>query len=84
MLKKVRTNSWIPISTKSYLGLFWAKIQLPSKFCGNLFSSFCVIWVTNQQTDTGDNKSFLGGGKNQLIMLKHTLTQANLLKLELI
>ena len=29
-------------------GLFWVKTYPPSKFPGNLFSSFCVTLVTNQ------------------------------------
>lgn len=30
-------------------------IHLPSKFCENLSCNFCVILLTNRQTETGEN-----------------------------
>lgn len=32
----------------NWYALFWAKIHPLSKFCGNWFSSFCIILLTNQ------------------------------------
>ena len=57
--------SWI--STKSPWGLFWAETHPPSTFQGNLFTSICVILLTNQptnqQTDTGEEDNLVGRGK---------------------
>lgn len=49
-IAKLGSVPFIWIHTKSYLGLFWAKIHLCSKFYGNLISIFYVIMLTNQQT----------------------------------
>lgn len=46
LLKKVRKNSCI----LSKWCLFWADTNLPVKFHGNIFSSFCAITMTNQPT----------------------------------
>lgn len=54
MLKKVRRNS--SICTKSELGLFWAETHPPSKFRGNWLCSFCVVLLTNQQSNTTSSK----------------------------
>ena len=45
-------HHFIRIHTKSHSGLFCAETHPPSKFHENLFSSFCVILVTNQQNVT--------------------------------
>lgn len=29
----------------------WTKTHPPSKFCGNPFSNFCIILLTNQRTN---------------------------------
>ena len=42
---------FIWICAKSKLGLFWAETRHQSKFCGNLLSRFCLILLTNQQTN---------------------------------
>ena len=47
----VLTRPFFQICTKSQWGLFWAETRPPYKFHGNPFSSFCVILVTNQQTN---------------------------------
>ena len=44
------SDSVSSICTKSSCALFWAQNHPPFKFCGNLFSSFCVILLTNQHT----------------------------------
>lgn len=55
-----RKKSWIH-QFKSQQGLIWAETRPPAKFGGNLFGSFCLILITNQQTDrqtdTGENKT---------------------------
>lgn len=38
-----------PHQNWGYWGLFWAKINLSSKFCENLISIFFVIMLTNQR-----------------------------------
>lgn len=58
LLKKVRIKSWIHlfirISTKSSCGLFWAKIQPPSKLCGNPVT-LQTNQPTNHQMDTDES-----------------------------
>lgn len=63
MFKKRANRSWInlfiQINTKSQQDLFWAEIDRPSKFCGNLLSNFVFCWKNkqknnNKQTDTGE------------------------------
>ena len=49
--------------TQSQWRLFWAETRPPSTFPGNLFSSFCVILLTNQQRV---RLALLGGGRNNL------------------
>ena len=55
--RKRENNSWT--TRRSSWGPFWAGTHPPSKFCRNLFNSFCVIQLTiqqnNQQTDTGED-----------------------------
>ena len=44
------------ICTKSRWGLFLVESRALSKFCGNLFGSFCVILITNQPADKQTDK----------------------------
>ena len=50
LTKMAWIRPFIRIQSKSLWGLFWTETNPLYKFCGNLFSSFCVILVTNQQT----------------------------------
>ena len=52
-LLKVRGISWdvAGSASKFIAGLFWAETHHPSRFCWNLFSSFCVILLTNRPTN---------------------------------
>ena len=38
-------------------------LHLSTEFCGNRFSSFCVILLTNKQRDSDEN---ITGGGNEL------------------
>lgn len=50
--KTVRKNTeFIRIHTESKVGVLWAKTNPSSRFCGNLYSGFCVILLTNQPTN---------------------------------
>ena len=45
------------------MDLFWSATKV-SKFCGNLFCSFCVILMTNRPNRHRRRHNLLGGGEN--------------------
>ena len=50
MLERV-IKQFLESAPKVNVGVFWVETRPSSKFCGNQFSSFRVILLTNQPTN---------------------------------
>ena len=66
---KLLDPPFIWIHTGSSWSLFWAETHPPHKCYINTFSNFCVIVLTNQQTDRGEKHNLLCGGNNDKLVI---------------